>query len=474
VLNENDDLDWLPAETGAAMRDLARTVTDAPPLRLTADATGLAPARPRRRPGGPRFRWTWGTPLLAAAAVVAAAVTLVIVKDLPTGQLTPATIATSSATAPGTAAASGTAAAGLPEYYVALNPASGGGPPDGLIVGDTRAGKTIAIVTPPADTSFVSVTGAADDRTFVVSAAPASGGSGLDERFYLLTITPGSAPAAKLTQLPMEPLSGVIATALSASGQELAVATASARVTGAPDTRELAVYSVATGRPLRSWSTTDTSAIVSDLVPGVQPGRSTAQYPALTWIDGDQALAFPVLGKVWQPPAGWVEALSARSIAVTATGTDLMADSKVLVNLGDDAHVNDLCGTYFPVVSGNGTTLFCAFADGPDGHTTPTTVRWVLQWQPWETSLANRAEWRFFAEDEEVGVPAASAVTLATVWSSSDGATLLVEWSVARPHNSLPLISFGELTKGKNSWTFTLLPTPTDFAAGGGPPAIAW
>jgi hypothetical protein len=461
VLNENDDTALLAAETAAAMQDLARTVTTAPPLRLPPGATGLSGARSRRRP---RFHWSWGAPLLAAVAMVALAVTLVIVKNLPDGQRVPSALAT----------VAGEDA--LPDYYVAVNLTYGHpSVPDGLIVGDTRTGKIIATVAPPAHSTVVSVSAASDDRTFAVVTAPASGAPSLGAGFYLLTITPGRAPPAKLTKLPLASLDGVIATALSASGTELAVATATKRTAGGPVTRKLAVYSVATGRALRSWSTAaDTSAIVSYLTPTVPPGRPTAQFPALAWIDGDRAIAFPVLVPAAQPWVGGVDVLSVRSIDVTAPGSDLMADSKVIVSLGDDAHVNVLCGTDYPVLSGDGSTLFCASAAGPDGQTSPATVRWVLRWEPRATSLANQAAWRFSAFGKTVDMPAVSGVTAAAVWSSSDGSTLLVEWSVARPLTPVKAVSFGEFTRGKNGWTFTPLPAPAVFAAGGAPPAIAW
>ena len=463
MLNENDDLGWLTAETAAALRDLAGTVTDAPPLRLTAAAAGLSPGRPRHRGRGPRFRWSWGAPLLAAVAVVALAVSLVTVKDLPNGRVAPRATASSSATA--VAPAEGR----LPGYYVALHPVSGqSGAPNGLVVGETRTGGTVAYISPPPGSTFVSVSGAADDRTFAVAATPTSGSAGPDVRFYLLTTIPGKPFPSRLTRLPIQSLPGVIAIALSASGKELAVALASESVTGT-GIRELRVYSVATGWPVRTWSTVSTSAVVSDAMPGVRPGRYPGQYPALSWIDGDRAIAFPVLSKSGGTPRYLLEV---RSVDVTAAGGDLMTDSKVIEDLGGDPYPTGSCGTFFPVLSGNGTTLFCLLSAGPGGHISPTTVRWVLEWRPMQTRLANGAEWRSFPYVKTIGVPAGSAVYPATVWSSSTGATLLIEWSVVTPGHGTS-VRLGELTLGRNNWTFTPLPTPAIFTAGG-LPGIAW
>ena len=127
---------------------------------------------------------------------------------------------------------------------------------------------------------------------------------------------------------------------------------------------------------------------------------------------------------------------------------------------------------FFPVLSGNGTTLFCLLSSGPNGHTSPATVRWVLEWRPVQTRLANGAEWRSFPYVKTIGVPTGSAVYPATVWSSSTGATLLIEWSVVTPGHGAS-VRLGALTRGKSSWTFTPLPAPAIFAAGG-LPGIAW
>ena len=459
MLNENDELTWLPGETAAAMRDLARTVTDAPPLRLTAEATGLSRGRSRGRPAGPRFRWSWGAPLLAAVTMVAFAVALVIVRNLPTEQIAQPT------------SVPGTNGEAVPEYYVALHPESGQpGPPNGLVVGDTLTGKTVAVIAPPAGTTIVSVSGAADDRTFAVVAAPTSGGAGLDDAFYLLTITTGGAPAARLTKLPIQPLPGVIATALSASGEELAVGLADVAVTGT-GIRELHVYSVSTGWPLRSWSTESTSAIISDAMPGVRPGQYAGQYPALRWIDGDRAIAFPVLTAAGRTSTARYS-LDVRTVSVTAAGGDLMATSKVIADLGGSASSAGPCGTFFPVLSGNGTTLFCVGSDGPHGQTNPTTVRWELDWRPMQTGLANGAGWFSLPYAKTIGVPAGSNVRAATVWASSTGTTLLIEWTVVTSSGGMSA-RFGELVQGKNAWTYTPLPVPAIFPVRG-LPSIAW
>ncbi len=142
MLNENSapngNLSWddarLSDETAAAMRDLAGTVTDAPPLRLTAEAAAASRAKAARR--GPRLAgWSWGVPVLAAVAVVAIAVALVIVRSIPNGR-----VPLPSPSAMSAAPVSPTVVAGVPEYYVAWMQADR----PYLVVRNTLTGKQLA------------------------------------------------------------------------------------------------------------------------------------------------------------------------------------------------------------------------------------------------------------------------------------------------------------------------------------------
>ena len=72
-------------ETAAAMRELARTVTYAPPLRLARRAED----RTLRR--APRRWQLWAAPLTAMAAVIVLAISLVIIRDMPNGRVAPPT-----------------------------------------------------------------------------------------------------------------------------------------------------------------------------------------------------------------------------------------------------------------------------------------------------------------------------------------------------------------------------------------------
>lgn len=206
-------------------RAIASTVREVPPLRLDLATDDLrSPARtPRRRRGGsgrPRHWWSWGAPLTAAAVVVALAIALVLVKDIPNGSAVPKNPATATPTGPD----------GAPRYYAALK-ATGlsvqdemnGIVRDDVVVGDAVTGKTLATFAPPAHTTFQSVTAAADDQTFVVFAVTSSTGSFLPRTqmgvpvaktvatltgsWYEVRLAPGTAHPASLSRLPIKPWS---------------------------------------------------------------------------------------------------------------------------------------------------------------------------------------------------------------------------------------------------------------------------
>jgi len=267
----------LAEETARAMRELADTVTYAPPLRL-------APRRRARRGSGLTLRDRWvlrAVPFAAAVAVIALALALVTIRDIPDGSVVPPT---SPKPTP----------SGVPTYYAALIKASGEQTaPEQIVIGETLTGKRVATIAPPAGTTFAGITGAADDRTFVVDTQPGS----LDPEsepwqprtWYLLRIDPGAANSATLTSLPIpETAAGtdVNAIAISPDGTELAVAQQPNSLSH-PDARVyLRVYSVASGAVLRSWS----SAAGGQFFGGTKYSGPDSNL-ALAWI-GQVGLVF--------------------------------------------------------------------------------------------------------------------------------------------------------------------------------------
>jgi hypothetical protein len=300
----------------AALRETADEIPpEAPPLRLSPG---------RRTQNGTRPAWrAWAAPLAAAAlvvAVIAASVTLA-------GGLKP------QPSTPGASAGP----AGPPPYYVALTTQK----PDSDVydlgataaeIRSTRTGAVLARVAPPRPyVSFTGVTGAADDRTFVLSAQGpyelSKNMSALQyrkeypngyypaQRFFLLRIDPGAPPGARmsLTALPASytPANDAIHDmALSPDGTTLA-----ADVGGELFNDSLYTFNLATGAE-RSWN--------SRSCPRCFPSSGGLGYggvnvDALSWTGDSHHVAF-----VW---GGTVRLLDTR-----APGSDLVTDSKPVAN----------------------------------------------------------------------------------------------------------------------------------------------
>jgi WD40 repeat protein len=218
----------------AATRAAADTVApgSAPPLRLP------GPGHDRGRPGrsGRGRRWAgWAAPLVAAAAVAAVIAGVLTVSKLafhpPSPRTSPADraglVTVQLRRAP--AAANGA----IPAYVVGLAPGPLAAQSTRAVVRAAASGTALAILSPPRGYgSFTWITGAADDRTFVLAAygrgpAPTARNA---TAFFLLRLDP-AAGTAWLSPLPVpaqpdlpgmgSPVSGI---ALSPDGGQLAVA----------------------------------------------------------------------------------------------------------------------------------------------------------------------------------------------------------------------------------------------------------
>ena len=371
----------------AAAADLAaEEIPSAPRLRLPPEPSSLV------RHVRPPRRWIrWGAPLTAAAAVVALAVSLVTVRDIHNGPSVPGK-GTASAAAPVTIPRYTGGTGGVPRYYLALKQFDSASARYGIVVGDSVTGKALATFAPPANTTFQDVSAAADDRTFTVVALTSSTGSfgfiaghaTLTASWYKVRLTPGTAHPATLTRLPIEAVSWataghpeinprpgqIFATALSESGQELAVADIPdipAASASPRDWQEVKVFSTATGRLLRDWTghdpTSNLSTAVDVTFTGIPPGT-----PDLTWIDGDQALALATSYQAAKTKAGaskTVTGLLRRlNVAGPASGS-LIADSAVLWSGTLSGAGGCLGADWPPQLSAGGGVITCVTDIGP-------------------------------------------------------------------------------------------------------------
>lgn len=458
---------------------IASSVREVPPLRLEPAPGEPRPAR-RRRDRGPRPRrwWSWGAPLAAAAVVVALAVALVAVRNMPND----------GATSP-SSGASTSGLAGAPRYYVALSSQYG------IVAGDSVTGKALATFAPPANTIFVSVSAAADDRTFAVFALTSSTGSFgpgrmkngvpvpgtgavLTASWYAVRLSPGTARPASLTPLPIKPWSWpnsssypdpapgqVIASALSGSGQELAVAdfpTIPAAKKLTPNWHEVKVYSVATGQLLRDWiennPKTRMETVLESMTAGIPPAEN-----ALTWIDGDQAVAFATSYDHNNVVTGTVRRLG---MTGAATG-NMLKDATVIWSGNLPWGTQDDCyavGDWPPLMSADGKTISCTVEDS-----VPTNLsRISFHTDPLPAPAVFKAR-----VDYQVTVSKMFVGPLAVLWMSPSNDTRIGVWDTSGgPTHARATLYIGVISHGK----FTPLKLPTSLHSTGilQPGSIAW
>ncbi len=204
---------------------------------------------------------------------------------------------------------------GVPAYYVAL--ASDGNPnfvPSHAVVRSTASGRVLATIQPPAHGTFVAVTAAASDRTFVLGEQPwATGGADQTfepETFYLLTLGKSGTVQAirRLPGVPVQPQGSMVTgLALSASGRELAVAFQPAHLT--QEKMGIRIYSLPSGAA-RTWFADSTI------------GMSEDDSDAISWTADGRTLAFD-----------WADntEVAVRLLNTSARGGSLIADSRVAV-----------------------------------------------------------------------------------------------------------------------------------------------
>lgn len=458
----------------AAMRAVAGSITDAPPLRLdparlalprsdearqadewalrTPSPAANRPGRVRRGTGRMRRHRAWLAPLAAAAVIVAIALSLVLVKIHPNARVVPASAPVS------------VPAGSVPRYFVEIDP-SGESPAStsGLLIADTYTGQTVATVPPPAGMTFQSVSAASDDRTFVLFGTPAtpqwSTGS-----WYQLRIAPGTAHPATLTRLPVRPLPHVEAMAVSGSGRDLAVVQTGADTTQ-PDV--LSIYSLATGQVLHSWTTRYGSRVLPDF--GQNADGPVADWPTLTWVDGDRRIAY--LGDPSPSAAGNSFTWTMRELDVTATGSSLQADSQVVwteqtPNSGRDKYGCDLNNPL--AVSPTGRSFVCA--SGTAAANGERLMKWLVY--PTGANSSGRLVYQLHSNmgSGSSGYGSGMSDNDLVLWANPSGSTVIALWW-RFVGNQPGDVHFGVISDGRFSpLPPTLITTPALYS----PTAIAW
>jgi hypothetical protein len=256
---------------------------------------------------------------------------------------------------------------------------------DSVIVGETLTGNRLATVNPPAGSTFVGVTGAADDRTFVLDSVQLAPGarSGMlwpfqPRTWYLLRIRPGATPVQTLTMLHFSLPSGadVNGVALSPDGTKLAVLYQVPGTGGGFPYNglfTLGIYSVTTGEVVRSWTGDDrhhgSYAFASDGLP--DPNAN------LTWTSDGRRLAFAYSNS--KSPAG----VSLRELTLATPGGALFADSTVVATIGVSATTGrSKIWCYSLGITGDGRSAVCG-AELPKTPPVGATLDALTEPAPW-------------------------------------------------------------------------------------------
>jgi dipeptidyl aminopeptidase/acylaminoacyl peptidase len=255
----------------------------------------------------------------------------------------------------------------VPPYYVALigsGPEQELAPPpaDVAVVRATATGAVVARITPPRPYTFAAVTGAADDRTFVLyGVGPASGDTLLygtyRQRLFLLHINPAaSTPSARtqLTALPAADIQGgqgrqLLAMALSPDGKSLAAIIFRRTNTATQLQGELTVFSLVNGTQ-HTWTRNvcDRARCAEE---SIGDGFPLIQYPSrvqLSWTSDSRSLLF-ITGQTGS---------QVRLLDVGAPGTSLTADSRALPTQPG------VIGWGDAVLTPNGRTVFIEYSTG--------------------------------------------------------------------------------------------------------------
>jgi hypothetical protein len=355
------------------------------------------------------------------------------------------------------------AAAQVPRYYMALpgadNFANVPGAPTAVLA-DTFTGKKLLTVRPSGKDKFVTVSAAADDRTFVLGAAPGLEPPAVPSAttWYLVRVRPGRVFTATVRKLrvPAPPPGGrADTTALSPDGGELAV------LGTEPGPKQsylefLRVYSVAAGRLLHAWS-------------GPLDVAWDA-YTTLSWTAGGRQLA---VGYTWFAKSA--QYLGVRTVDVTRPGQNLLADSRLAWSVKNYLNVPNTypltCAVDIQVtVTADGTVVcaaagvFRAVKQTFGGPACPAIPAWnsagFLEYSAVSGKLA-----RTVYRTDSSCVPGGSGV----LWASASGRTLIGYIQYGEPPlTKTSVLRFGIFTGGR----FTPLPVPPTTSTV--PDAIAW
>jgi hypothetical protein len=358
----------------------------------------------------------------------------------------------------------------VPEYYVALPGGNNFANVPGsrtAVVGNTLTGRKPITIRAFGKDKFVTVSAAADDRTFVLGANPNPQPPAIPTatEWYLVHLTPGAKFRATERKLRI-PGPGKndwdAATAVSPNGKEVAVVGVYEATYPAPDVDWVRIYSAATGKLLHSWS-------------GL-PDATWDGYITLAWTEGGRQLAIGYTFGL--TPAGSKRSwpyLGVRLLNVASPGHNLTTDSrlawsKLQAESGISKPTPLTCAVDYQVtVSADGTVvcggygILRAYTPNPLAKTCPAVPDWAAVGFVAYSTATGKEVGPLYQEDTNCEMS-----QISVLWSNATGDTAIGYYTLGTFFATKPVVRFGVFSHG--TYTQLRLPPSTTTV----PDTIAW
>jgi hypothetical protein len=403
-------------------------------------------------------------PVTALAAVGALAASMVV------GGATPSLAAPSAPASSSAISGAHTAAPAVPEYYVALPGGNNFANVPGsrtAVVGDTLTGRKPLTIRAFGKDKFVTVSAAADDRTFVLGANPNPQPPAIPSptEWYLVHLTPGAKFRATERKLRIPGPSKddwVAQTAVSPNGKDVALLGTYEALHSGASLMWVRIYSAATGKLLHAWS-------------GL-PNSGSGGYTTLAWTEGGRQLAIGYTFAL--TPAGSKRSwpyLAVRLLNVASPGHNLTTDSrlawsKLQAASGISKPTPLTCAADYQVTVSADGTVVCAgygilrdYTPNPFAKTCPAVPDWAAVGFVAYSTATGKGIGPLYQEDTNCQLS-----QISVLWSNATGDTVIGYYSLGTIFATKPVIRFGVFSHG--TYTQLRLPPTTTTV----PDTIAW